>query len=112
MTRDKPNGELTRPVEILLRLSSKQSGVIYPACSGKVSRFSFIALRCIRASPTRDWHNRLRQRALANPHRIGPVAWAIVCLAEQNIMMNGLGFPLRRSQELREVARTLVDSIR
>jgi hypothetical protein len=48
----------------------------------------------------------------ANPHQIGPVAWAIVCLAEQNIMMIGLGFPLRRSQELREVARTLVDSIR
>jgi len=48
----------------------------------------------------------------AIPDRIGPVAWAIVCLAEQNIMMIGLGFPLRRSQELRGVARALVDSIR
>jgi hypothetical protein len=112
MTLDKPNGELARPVEILLRLSSKQSGVIYPACSGKVSRSSFTALRCIRASPTRDWHNRLRQRARRQPRSNWTVAWAIVCLAEQNIMMNGLGFPLRRSQELREVARTLVDSIR
>ena len=31
MARDEPNGELTRPVEILLRLSSHQSGAIYPA---------------------------------------------------------------------------------
>jgi AcrR family transcriptional regulator len=48
----------------------------------------------------------------ADPDRIGPVAWAIVCLAEQNIMMVGLGVSPRRSQELRDVARTLVDSIR
>jgi AcrR family transcriptional regulator len=47
----------------------------------------------------------------AEPDRIGPVAWAIVCLAEQNIMMLGLGAPPRRSQELREIARALVDSI-
>jgi AcrR family transcriptional regulator len=47
----------------------------------------------------------------ADPDRIGPVAWAIVCLAEQNIMMLGLGIPLRRSQELREIARALVDSL-
>jgi hypothetical protein len=39
------------------------------------------------------------------------VAWTIVCLAEQNIMMLGLGVPLERSQELREIARALVDSI-
>ena len=48
----------------------------------------------------------------AKPDRIGPVAWSIVCLAEQNIMMLGLGFPLRRSRELREVARSMVDLIR
>jgi AcrR family transcriptional regulator len=47
----------------------------------------------------------------AEPDRIGPVAWAIVCLAEQNIMMLGLGAPPRRSQELRDIARALVDSI-
>jgi len=48
----------------------------------------------------------------AEHDRIGPVAWTIVCLAEQNIMMLGLGVPLERSQELREIARALVDSIR
>jgi hypothetical protein len=48
----------------------------------------------------------------AEPARIGSVAWAIVCLAEQNIMMLGLGVPRRRSKELREVARALVDSLR
>jgi AcrR family transcriptional regulator len=48
----------------------------------------------------------------AEPDRVGPVAWAIVCLAEQNIMMLGLGIRRKRSQELRETARALVDSIR
>jgi AcrR family transcriptional regulator len=47
----------------------------------------------------------------AEPDRIGSVAWTIVCLAEQNIMMLGLGAPPRRSQELRDIARALVDSI-
>ena len=54
----------------------------------------------------------VRRVPSAKPDRIGPVAWSIVCLAEQNIMMLGLGFPLRRSQELRGIARALVDSIR
>jgi AcrR family transcriptional regulator len=48
----------------------------------------------------------------AKPDRIDSVAWAIVCLAEQNIMMLGLGVPRRRSEGLREIARTLIDSLR
>jgi len=48
----------------------------------------------------------------ADSDRIGPVAWAIVCLAEQNIQMLGLGVPRRRSQELRDIARALVDLLR
>ena len=48
----------------------------------------------------------------AEPDRIDSVAWAIVCLAEQNILMLGLGVPRRRSEELREIARTLIDSLR
>jgi hypothetical protein len=112
MTRDKPNGELTRPVEILLRLSSKQSGVIYPAVLGRCH--ASVLLLCVVSGRARHGIGTTGSASVpyANPHRIGPVAWAIVCLAEQNIMMIGLGFPLRRSQELREVARTLVDSIR
>ncbi len=47
----------------------------------------------------------------AEPDRIGSAAWAIVCLAEQNIPMLGLGVPPRRSQGLREVARALVVSL-
>ena len=47
----------------------------------------------------------------AEPDRIGSAAWAIVCLAEQNITMLGLGFPPRRSQGLREIARALVVSL-
>lgn len=47
----------------------------------------------------------------AEPDRIGSVAWAIVCLAEQNITMLGLGVPRRRSRGLREIARSLVDSL-
>ena len=47
----------------------------------------------------------------AEPDRIAPVAWAIVCLAEQNTFMLGLGFPPRRTQELREIARGLVDAL-
>jgi AcrR family transcriptional regulator len=47
----------------------------------------------------------------AEPDRIGSVAWAIVCLAEQNITMLGLGVPRRRSQGLREIARDLVVSL-
>jgi len=54
----------------------------------------------------------VRRVPSAKPDRIGPVAWSIVCLAEQNIMMLGLGFPLRRSQDLRAIARALVDSLR
>ncbi len=54
----------------------------------------------------------VRRVPSAKPDRIGPVAWAIVCLAEQNIMMIGLGVPLRRSHELRETARALVDLLR
>ena len=48
----------------------------------------------------------------AEPDRLAEVSWAIVCLAEQNTIMLGLGVPPRRSQELREIARALVDSIR
>ncbi len=47
----------------------------------------------------------------AEPDRIAPVAWAIVCLAEQNTIMLGLGVPPERSQELREIARGLIDSL-
>jgi AcrR family transcriptional regulator len=47
----------------------------------------------------------------AEPDRLAAVSWAIVCLAEQNTIMLGLGVPSRRSQELREIARALVDSL-
>jgi len=47
----------------------------------------------------------------ADPDRLAAVSWAIVCLAEQNTIMLGLGVPSRRSQELRRIARTLVDSL-
>ncbi len=48
----------------------------------------------------------------AAPDRLAKVSWAIVCLAEQNTVMLGLGVPSGRSQDLREVARALVDSLR
>ena len=47
----------------------------------------------------------------AEPDRIASVAWAIVCLAEQNTIMLGLGLPPRRTQQLREIARGLVDAL-
>ena len=47
----------------------------------------------------------------AEPDRLAAVSWAIVCLAEQNTIMLGLGVPSRRSQELRQVGRALVDSL-
>ncbi len=47
----------------------------------------------------------------AGPDRLAGVSWAIVCLAEQNTIMLGLGVPSRRSQELREIAYALVDSL-
>lgn len=49
---------------------------------------------------------------VADSDRLGSVAWAIVCLAEQNAMMIGLGVPAQRSRELREIARALADSLR
>jgi AcrR family transcriptional regulator len=48
----------------------------------------------------------------AESARIASVSWAIICLAEQNVMMLGLGVSLERSRELREIARSLVDSLR
>jgi AcrR family transcriptional regulator len=47
----------------------------------------------------------------AEPDRLARVSWAIVCLAEQNTIMLGLEVSSRRSQELREIARALVDSL-
>ena len=47
----------------------------------------------------------------AEPDRIASVAWAIVCLAEQNTIMLGLGLPPRRTQQLREIALALVDAL-
>jgi AcrR family transcriptional regulator len=47
----------------------------------------------------------------ANPDRLASVAWAIVCLAEQNTIMLGLEVPAGRSTELRDAARVLVDSL-
>lgn len=47
----------------------------------------------------------------AEPDRLAAVSWAIVCLAEQNTIMLGLGVPSRRSRELREIARALADSL-
>jgi AcrR family transcriptional regulator len=48
----------------------------------------------------------------ADPDRLASAAWAIVCLADQNALMLGLGVSVERSHELREIARTLVDSLR
>jgi len=48
----------------------------------------------------------------ADEQRAGSVAWAIVCLAEQNAMMLGLGFPSESSAKLREMGGVLVDSLR
>ncbi len=47
----------------------------------------------------------------ADANRLASVAWAIVCLAEQNVVMIGLGVPAERSHELREIARALVASL-
>jgi AcrR family transcriptional regulator len=47
----------------------------------------------------------------AESDRLAEVSWAIVCLAEQNTIMLGLGVPPRRAQELRKIARVLVDSL-
>jgi AcrR family transcriptional regulator len=48
----------------------------------------------------------------ADPDRLASAAWAIICLADQNALMLGLGVPVQRSHELREVARGLIDSLR
>jgi AcrR family transcriptional regulator len=47
----------------------------------------------------------------ADPGRIASAAWAMVCLAEQNVVMLGLGVPTERSHELREIAGSLVESL-
>jgi len=48
----------------------------------------------------------------ADPDPLASAAWAIVCLADQNALMLGLGVSVERSHELRAIARSLVDSLR
>lgn len=48
----------------------------------------------------------------AEPERIASTAWTIVCLAEVNALMLGLGVPAGRSRELCDEARALAHSLR